>query len=463
MLALSKRAERRSTSVILDSAKLTFSPEASRKIARFNSALRSFAPSKQAPEKSVSTAEASSRSASVKSAPSQLAAFRDDWRRMARTNLARRRSAPVKSAVLRFAPVKFALGKEPRASVTPSKRDRERSEPSQWVRVRSAPARLAPTKEQLWSDADLKRAPTRKALEKSRKSSTQFSKTAPGAEAPSSFASTRTARERSAAAREAPSSSARERSARFKSLPERSWPERPASVRSGVTLALRARQAVHSADRSNARCSGLGIGVILREVATIARDEHSRANGGGASQGDRPDSQGPAWGAPDPLHPDVGGVACRAAGAAPGQDLLRAAGSVRHLVPRGRSGGGRRAGARNAGPAACSRGHPPGLGEGLLSAQRLSDFARRAAGDRAAAARPLPRTQGSRATRPARLAAAGDPRGGEEGDLRRRVRAAGRIGNHSHHRGRHAPSRRRPARGGGRPAAVAGHAGADSG
>ena len=112
--------------------------------------------------------------------------------------------------------------------------------------------------------------------------------------------------------------------------------------------------------------------------------------------------------------------------AAPGQDLLRVALPVRRLVGRRRARRRRRSGPGHAGPAAGPRSHPGRLREGLLPPEGLSDLARRPAGDRAAAARPLPGAQGPRPPRAARLAAACDPRGRQEGDLRRRVRAARR-------------------------------------
>ena len=115
----------------------------------------------------------------------------------------------------------------------------------------------------------------------------------------------------------------------------------------------------------------------------------------------------------------------------------------------------------HAGPAQGPRGDPRGSGEGLLPAQGLSD--RRPPRDRAAPARPLPRPQGPGTPRPSRLAAPGDPGGGEEGDLRRRVRAAGRQRDPEDPRrppapaaepldlrARHAPARARHARPDGR-------------
>src|SRR5450432_1394007 len=184
-------------------------------------------------------------------------------------NFARRRSEPDRSAVLRFAPSKIALGKEPRVAETPSKRQREKSAPSNWARavrtprkltsVSFAPARFASASEQPCMDDDLNRAPARNTFEKSRPSRRQFSRIAPAAEAPFHFVASRGARVKSAPSTFAPEKSARVRSARFRSFSARSFPARLASVRSGVTLELRALQLFHSDERRRATCSGLGM------------------------------------------------------------------------------------------------------------------------------------------------------------------------------------------------------------
>ena len=99
---------------------------------------------------------------------------------------------------------------------------------------------------------------------------------------------------------------------------------------------------------------------------------------------------------------------------------------VRRLVRRRGTDRGRRARSGNAGPGQGARGHPERRRQGLLPPQGLSDRGRGAPGDRPPDARPVPGAQGPRAPRALRVAAPGDPRGGEEGDLRRRVRAARR-------------------------------------
>ena len=209
-----------------------------------------------------------------------------------------------------------------------------RSAPSSCVSVRSAPAKSAPTSVQLWSDADRNRAPAKKTPEKSRKSSSQCSKIAPGAEAPSNFAL------RSVGAGEVRAGQGRAARGRrgsgrraCRSLPERSLPARSAPVRSGVTLGFWARQSFHSGDRSDAAsardwpCAAIVTG-RRRAKARYNRTQMSTASTplvAAPSEGDGADPQGPARRPPAPLRADVGGGARRAAGAAPGQDLLRRA------------------------------------------------------------------------------------------------------------------------------------------
>ena len=106
----------------------------------------------------------------------------------------------------------------------------------------------------------------------------------------------------------------------------------------------------------------------------------------------------------------LGRDARRAAGAAPGEDVLRRAVALRRLVGRRRSRRRRLPGRGHAGPGAGPRGDPRRAGQGLLHPQGLSDVGRGPARDRPPHARPLPGAEGPRPARPVRLAAPRDSR-----------------------------------------------------
>ena len=192
-------------------------------------------------------------------------------------------------------------------------------------------------------------------------------------------------------------------------------------------------------------CSGFGISRILWERAASGRPRATMAGSvstaastavAAPQQGDGPDPQGAPGRPSADLRPDLGGDPGRAAGPAPGpKTFYGGRGPVRDLVGRGRPRRGRRSRCPTPGtPSRPSNAILADAGQGLLPPEGLSDRAGRPAGDRPAPSGPVPGVEGPGPARLPRFAAAGIPEDAEEGDLRRRVRAAGRGRDHAHPR-----------------------------